>query len=239
MDQQPALPVGGDLVNTESGPGRTTGIVGLTLESAPRSTVATMAGTTELAIRTVAPPSGAVAPPSRALAPPSRALAPRSGTVARLRVGELAEAVGVRADTVRYYERIGLLPAPARTSSGYRAYGPLAVERMRFIQGAQRIGLTLTDIRDLLAIRDTGTCPCEPAEGLLHRRLTDLDAQLARLHALRAEMVAMLTRLPTAKCPPLTPGAWCPPEDGTMCPPEDGTMCPPEDGTLRPPEEGR
>ena len=56
-----------------------------------------------------------------------------------LRVGELAAAVGVTADTVRYYERVGLLPSPARTSAGYRAYGDGAVDRMRFIQGAQRL----------------------------------------------------------------------------------------------------
>jgi len=55
------------------------------------------------------------------------------------RVGEIAEAVGVAADTVRYYEKIGLLPALARTSAGYRAYGEDAVDRLRFIQGAQRL----------------------------------------------------------------------------------------------------
>ena len=69
-----------------------------------------------------------------------------------LRVGELAEAVGVKADTVRYYERAGLLPAPARTSSGYRTYDASAVDRMKFIQGAQRLGRRLADIQQLLTI---------------------------------------------------------------------------------------
>ncbi len=128
-----------------------------------------------------------------------------------LRVGELADAVGVKTDTVRYYERAGLLPAPARTSSGYRAYDASAVDRMRFIQGAQRLGLRLTDIQQLLAVRDTGSCPCEPAEHLLRRRLAELDAEMARLAALRAEMVTMIDGLPTADCPPPAPGAWCPP----------------------------
>lgn len=104
-----------------------------------------------------------------------------TGTSGGLRVGELAEAVGVRTDTVRYYERAGLLPEPARTPSGYRAYDASAVDRMRFIQGAQRLGLRLSDIQQLLAIRDTGTCPCEPAEHLLCRRLAELDAEMARL----------------------------------------------------------
>jgi DNA-binding transcriptional MerR regulator len=131
----------------------------------------------------------------------------------RLRVAELAEAVGVRPDTVRYYERIGLLPAPARTAAGYRAYDPSAVDRLRFIQGAQRIGLRLSDIADLLAVRDTGVCPCEPAEQLLRRRLDDLDTEMARLTALRADMVAMLGALPSAECPPPAPGTWCPPTE--------------------------
>ncbi len=79
--------------------------------------------------------------------------------------------------------------------------------------GAQRLGLTLTDIRDLLAVRDTGTCPCEPAEDLLRRRLADVDAQIARLTALRTEMVNMIERLPSAECPPPNPGTWCPPDE--------------------------
>jgi DNA-binding transcriptional MerR regulator len=131
-----------------------------------------------------------------------------------LRVAELAEAAGVAPDTVRYYERIGLLPAPARTAAGYRSYDASAVDRLRFIQGAQRIGLRLSDIGELLAVRDTGVCPCEPAEQLLRRRLADLDAEMSRLAALRVEMVAMVEALPSADCPPPVPGTWCPPKGG-------------------------
>lgn len=129
-----------------------------------------------------------------------------------LRISELARAVGVTPDTIRYYERVGLLPPPSRTSSGYRTYGVAAIDRMRFIQGARRLGLTLRDVRDLLAVRDTGTCPCEPAEHLLRRRLDELDRELARLTALRADMLRMAEQLPSADCPPPTPGTWCPPE---------------------------
>jgi DNA-binding transcriptional MerR regulator len=139
-----------------------------------------------------------------------------SGTAARqvrgLRVGELAEAGGVTPDTVRYYERVGLLPPPGRTPAGYRAYDADSVDRLRFIQGAQRLGLRLRDIADLLAVRDTGICPCEPAEQMLRRRLAELDAQMARLAALRVEMVAMVDTLPSSHCPPPPrPGTWCPP----------------------------
>jgi DNA-binding transcriptional MerR regulator len=128
-----------------------------------------------------------------------------------LRVGELAEAVGATGDTIRYYERAGLLPPPSRTTSGYRVYDQSAVDRLRFIQGAQRLGLRLTDIRDLLAVRDTGSCACGPAEELLGRRLAEVDAQIAQLTALRQEMTAMLDGLSRADCPPPAPGAWCPP----------------------------
>jgi DNA-binding transcriptional MerR regulator len=131
-----------------------------------------------------------------------------------LRVGELAGAAGVAPDTVRYYERAGLLPPPQRTAAGYRAYDADAVERLKFIQGAQRLGLRLRDIADLLTIRDTGVCPCEPAERLLRRRLAELDAEMTRLAALRTEMVAMVDALPSADCPPPSPRAWCPPSKG-------------------------
>ena len=131
-----------------------------------------------------------------------------------LRVAELAAAVGVGADTIRYYEKIGLLLPPERTPAGYRIYDPAVVDRLQFIQGAQRLGLTLIDIKNLLAIRDTGECPCEPAETLLRRRMADLDAELARLTALRDQMVAMVEALPAGDCPPPSPGRWCPPEEG-------------------------
>jgi len=140
-------------------------------------------------------------------------------TAARgLRVAELARAVGVPTDTIRYYERVGLLPPPARTAGGYRDYDASAVGRLRFIQGGQRLGLRLVDIGHLLAVRDTGHCPCEPAGELLQRRLADVDAELARLTALRAEMAAMAAALPQAQCPDPTPGTWCPPvQEGGDC----------------------
>lgn len=128
-----------------------------------------------------------------------------------LRVAELAASGGVSPDTVRYYERSGLLAPPPRTASGYRMYPPSAVDRLLFIQGCQRMGLRLTEIAELLAVRDTGVCPCEPAEGLLRRHLTELDAELARLTALREDMMRTLTSLPKGQCPDVAPGSWCPP----------------------------
>jgi DNA-binding transcriptional MerR regulator len=125
-------------------------------------------------------------------------------------VSGLAKRVGVGPDTIRYYEKVGLLHEPARTASAYRRYDEAAVDRLRFIQGCQRLGLRLREIRTLLEVRDTGICPCEPAEALLRERLAELDNQLAELTALRAELTSMVERLPSADCASPTPGTWTP-----------------------------
>lgn len=95
-------------------------------------------------------------------------------------------------------------------------YEPGAVDRLKFIRGCQRLGLRLREIADLLAVRDTGVCPCEPAERLLRRRLGEIDAELARLTALRSEIVAMADALLSAQCPPPPPGTWRPPQEGVI-----------------------
>ncbi|MFE7359029.1 MerR family transcriptional regulator [Streptomyces sp. NPDC057543] len=128
-----------------------------------------------------------------------------------LRVAEPAAAAGVSADTVRYYERAGLISAPHRTAAGYRTYDDTDIDRLKFIQGGQRLGLRLREIRDLLAIRDIGTCPCEPADQLLRRRPAELDEEMARLAALRAELAVMVDALPSENCPDPLPGTWRPP----------------------------
>jgi len=127
-------------------------------------------------------------------------------------VAELAAAAGVAPDTVRYYERSGLLTPPPRTSGGYRSFPPSAVDRLRFIQGCQRLGLRLKEIGDLLSVRDTGECPCEPAEALLRKRIDEIDAETARLAVLRADLVRMVASVPDGPCENPTPGTWCEPE---------------------------
>lgn len=129
-----------------------------------------------------------------------------------LTISDLAARTGLRPDTVRYYERVGLMPAPARTSGSHRRYDALAVDRVQFIRGAQRLGLRLVDIKNLLAVRDTGECPCEPAEPLLRSRIAEIEAELERLVGLRADLVAMADQLPSATCPDPVPGTWCPPD---------------------------
>jgi len=128
-----------------------------------------------------------------------------------LSITQLAARTSVRPDTIRYYERTGLLPAPARTPGDHRRYGERAVDRLQFIRGAKRLGLTLADIAELLALRDTGECPCEPAAGLLHRRLAEIDAEITRLTSLRDQLAGMLAAIPGPACPDPAPGTWRPP----------------------------
>lgn len=130
-----------------------------------------------------------------------------------LTISQVAQQVDTRPDTVRYYERIGLLAPPARTSGDHRRYDTSTIDRLLFIKGAQRLGLELAEIADLLAVRDTGECPCTPAETLLQRHLADIDVEIARLSALRTELTMMLDGIPGPTCPEPTPGTWCPPTE--------------------------
>lgn len=107
-------------------------------------------------------------------------------------VSELAGTVGATADTVRYYERIGLMPEPERTSSGYRQYYEPAVQRLKFIKRAQRFGLRLEEIGELLDVRDRGLCPCGHARTLLHQRIEELEDQIDSLTVLRDDIRGML-----------------------------------------------
>ena len=129
---------------------------------------------------------------------------------ARWTVADVAREAGISPDTVRYYERAGLLAAAGRSAAGYRQFDAGSLDRLRFIQGAQRLGLRLREIRDLLAVRDTGVCPCESAETLLRRRVAEIEREIARLTTVRGDLEQMLTGLPGPGCPDPEPGTWCP-----------------------------
>ncbi|HEY4460454.1 MAG TPA: MerR family transcriptional regulator [Pseudonocardiaceae bacterium] len=131
----------------------------------------------------------------------------------QLTITHLATRVGVRPDTVRYYERIGLLPPATRTAGAHRRYDESVVDRMLFIKGVQRLGLPLAEIRDLLAVRDTGVCACQPAELLLRQHLADVDDEMRKLARLRAELAGMLDGMTSTSCVDPEPGTWCPPTE--------------------------
>ncbi|MEU3048064.1 MerR family transcriptional regulator [Streptomyces sp. NPDC006984] len=88
-----------------------------------------------------------------------------------MRIGVLAAGAGVSTKAVRFYEQAGLLPAPPRTSSGYREYAPQAADRLAFIRDAQAAGLTLGEVREVLRIRDAGRAPCEHVGALIAEHL--------------------------------------------------------------------
>lgn len=113
----------------------------------------------------------------------------------RLTVSKLAERVGTSTDTLRYYERIGLLPEPDRSPSGYRLYDDSTAELVGFIKRAQRFGLRLEEIRELVDVRERGMCPCGHTRVLLERRLADLDDEMTALDRLRGDITDMLDEL--------------------------------------------
>ena len=117
--------------------------------------------------------------------------------MSQLTVSKLAERAGTSADTLRYYERIGLLPEPERSPSGYRLYGDEAAERVQFIRRAQRFGLRLHEIGELLQIRERGLCPCGHTRQLLEGRMAELDREMETLARLRADVSRMVDDLPT------------------------------------------
>jgi DNA-binding transcriptional MerR regulator len=108
-----------------------------------------------------------------------------------MRIGELAEQVGVNPKTIRYYESIGLLPPPPRTDAGYRVYGPDAEGRLVFIKTAQHLGLSLDEIREVLALREAGSAPCEHVRGMLREQVRTIGQRITELRRLRDELRAL------------------------------------------------
>jgi len=106
-----------------------------------------------------------------------------------MRIGEIAKRAGVTVDTVRFYERVGVLPAPARTDSGYRDYEPETAARIQLTRELQGIGFTLSDAADALAAHDAGGATCESEQWRLQAALDRVDARLAELTVLRARIV--------------------------------------------------
>ncbi|GAA0671921.1 hypoxia response transcriptional regulator [Kitasatospora atroaurantiaca] len=105
-----------------------------------------------------------------------------------MRIGALAGATGTTTKTLRFYEQAGLLDAPPRTPGGYRDYPSRAAARISFIRAAQTAGLSLAEIRSVLAVRDGGQPPCEHVTALLAEHLADVERRLAELAVTRATL---------------------------------------------------
>ena len=117
-----------------------------------------------------------------------------------MRIGELADRVGVNPKAIRYYEGIGLLPAPERRPSGYRDYTEEDVERLRFVKTAQRLNLSLAEISEILGFRERAERPCGYVLAVLDRQVADLDRRIAEMVQLRGDLLALKAKaddLPT------------------------------------------
>jgi Hg(II)-responsive transcriptional regulator len=123
-----------------------------------------------------------------------------------MKIGELASRAGVHIQTVRYYERRGLLPEPARRPSGYREYGPETLDRLHFIKRAQGLGFTLTEIRELLALRLDPHTPAAAVKARAEAKIADIDHKLHDLERIKHALVHLAGRCrggrgPIGDCP--------------------------------------
>lgn len=119
-------------------------------------------------------------------------------------IGELAHHCGLTVKTLRYYEDIGVLAAPARTAGGYRDYEEDALGRLEFVRAAQAVGLTLGEIREVIAFRERGEVPCSHVLELILHHAAEVDRRIAELQHLRADLDRLARRareLDSANCP--------------------------------------
>ena len=103
-------------------------------------------------------------------------------------IGRLGVRAGMEPKTLRYYDRVGLLRPSRRTPAGYRVYDEGAIARLEFIRRAKALGMSLADIRRILAVRDEGAAPCAHVRTLVDRNLAAVESQLVRLAALRQDL---------------------------------------------------
>jgi DNA-binding transcriptional MerR regulator len=108
------------------------------------------------------------------------------------RSGELARRTGVSTDTLRHYERMGLIARARRSANGYREYAPETLDRVRLIQSSLAIGFSLAELSRLLRIRDTGGAPCMEVRLLVERKSEELEARIRDLSALRRRLRGLM-----------------------------------------------
>lgn len=110
----------------------------------------------------------------------------------RLQIGELADRARVNVQTIRYYERRGLLAEPERTPGGYRLYAPETIQIVRFIKSAQALGFSLEEIDHLLDLRDDRVSSCEEVKALARAKIATVDEKVRRLTALKGALETLV-----------------------------------------------
>ena len=111
---------------------------------------------------------------------------------AALKIGEVARMSGIGIETLRFYERSGLLGRPRRTQSGYRLYDREVLERLEFIKRAQVLGFSLDEIKQVIAEEQAGESPCEAVRDVVRTRLQELDEHMREMRRYRNELAATL-----------------------------------------------
>jgi Hg(II)-responsive transcriptional regulator len=122
-----------------------------------------------------------------------------------LTIGQVARRTGVGVETIRFYEKEGLIPAPDRRASGYRQYPTTTLRRIGFIQAAKSLGFTLKEIRDLLALRVARGRTCADVRIRAVAKLADVDSKLAELQRMRTALAHL-----AASCAGTGPSSECP-----------------------------
>lgn len=112
----------------------------------------------------------------------------------RFGIGAVAKATGITVETVRWYERVGLLPPPARTTGNYRSYGQGHLARLSFIRRARDLGFTLDQVRGLLRLADQQDEFCEAVDAIARSHLGDVERKIADLQALHRELAEIIGR---------------------------------------------
>ncbi|MBR2170821.1 helix-turn-helix domain-containing protein [Sphingopyxis sp.] len=111
-----------------------------------------------------------------------------------MKIGELSRATGTNIETIRYYERIGLLPAPGRTAANYRSYGDAHRARLAFVRHSRDLGFTIEEIRSLLDLSDNPTRECDEADRIATRHLEQVQEKITQLSLLRDELARIIGR---------------------------------------------
>ena len=113
-----------------------------------------------------------------------------------LKIGELARAAGAKAETIRYYETIGLMGPATRSEGNYRLYGPEHLNRLSFIRRARGLGFSIDEVRQLLTLSENRETPCEAIDDLARAQREAIDRKIADLTALRRELDALIEACP-------------------------------------------
>jgi len=110
-------------------------------------------------------------------------------------IGALARLTDTKVDTIRYYERIGLVPAPARTTGNHRVYDRDHLRRLSFVRGARRLGFTLDEVREMIALGREADRSCADVHGVARRHLEAVEGKIAHLERLRAELARLVDQV--------------------------------------------